>query len=155
MYFLTGHARISMAQIPESFLDLLQTDAFATLVTLMPDGMPHPTPVWIGYDSGDGRDRPWEVTGDPALLVNTAEGRTKHRNVQHDPRVGVTVMDPSDPYRYLSVQGRVKEITKRGAAAHIDALAARYMDVDRYPHHDDESGDRVLFRIEPVNVLTG
>ncbi|MFB6153931.1 MAG: PPOX class F420-dependent oxidoreductase [Halodesulfurarchaeum sp.] len=144
-----------MEHIPDSHLDLLRTDAFATLVTLMPDGMPHPTPVWIGYDSGDDQERPWEVPGDQAVLVNTAEGRQKHRNVLEDPRVGVTVLDPSDPYRYLSVQGRVAEVTERGAAAHIDALASRYMGVERYPHHDEEPGDRVLFRIEPVNVLTG
>ena len=144
-----------MVAVPTEYQDLFETQAFATIVTLMPDGMPHPTPVWIGYDSGSDPAEPWERAGAPAILVNTATGRRKHRNLSRDPRVAGTIIDPEDPYRYLSFQGAVTEMTTEGAVAHIDALARRYMGMDTYPNHGEESGERVLLRIEPSNVITG
>lgn len=144
-----------MVDVPADYRDLFEETAFATFVTLMGDGMPHPTPVWIGYDSGSDPSDPWERSGPANLLVNTAEGRQKHINVSRDPRVGGTIMDPEDPYRYLSFQGKVVELQNDGAVDHIHALAQRYMGVDEYPNLGDESGDRVILRIEPSKVITG
>ena len=144
-----------MVDVPADYRDLFEVQSFATFVTLHPSGMPHPTPVWIGYDSGQEPTVPWEQEGEPAILVNTAEGRQKHTNVTRDPRVAGTILDPEDPYRYLSFQGAVTAITKEGAIEHIDALAQRYMDVDTYPNHGDEDGDRIILRIEPTTILRG
>jgi PPOX class probable F420-dependent enzyme len=77
--------------------------------------MPHVTPVWIGYDEDDDR-----------LLINTERGRRKERNLTKDPSVGVSMIDPDNPYRSLSVIGEVEEITTDGAREHIDELAQRY-----------------------------
>jgi len=129
------------ATIPEAVVDLFERETVAVLGTVMPDGTPHLTPVWIDHDGDD-------------ILVNTAEGRQKERNVRENPRVGVCVLDPEDPYRYVSVRGRVAAVTTDGADAHIDALAARYMGVDTYPHHGDERGPRVIIRIRPDRVVT-
>ncbi len=92
--------------IPESHLDLFKKKAFAHLATLMPKGQPQVTPVWVDYD---GRH----------VLVNTAEGRQKDKNLQRDGRVALSILDPDNPYRYLEVRGRVAERTlERCGRAH-------------------------------------
>lgn len=130
-----------MEAIPSEYRDLFERKSFAQLATVMPDGTPQVTPVWIGIDD------------EGYLLVNTARNRQKERNVQQNPKVGLSVPDPDDPYRYLSIRGEVEEITTEGAVEHIDQLARRYMDVETYPNHGDEAGERVIFRIRPDRVI--
>ncbi|MFB6117096.1 PPOX class F420-dependent oxidoreductase [Halosegnis sp.] len=129
-----------MTSVPAEFHDLFEKRTFAHLATLFPDGAPQVTPVWVDYD-----------TETDELLVNTARGRRKERNLRADPRAAVSMTDPDDGYRYLAVRGEAT-LTTEGADAHIDALAARYMGVDEYPHHGEEQGERVLVRITPVSV---
>jgi PPOX class probable F420-dependent enzyme len=129
-----------MATIPESFHDLFDRRTFAHVTTLMPDGAPQTTPVWVDYD---------ETTGE--VLVNTARGRRKEKNLRHDDRVAVSMTDPEDGYRYLAVRGTAT-VTTEDAVEHIDTLAQRYMGVDEYPHHDEEDGERVIIRIAPESV---
>ena len=131
-----------MASIPEGFHDLFEKRTFAHLSTLTPDGTPHSTPVWVDYDADADR-----------VLVNTARGRHKERNVRANPKVGVSMCDPDDPYRYVSVRGEVAELTEDGAVRHIDALARRYMGLEEYPNHGEESGPRVILEIRPDNVI--
>ncbi len=128
-----------MASIPEKYLDLFQKRAFANLATLMPDGQPQVTPVWCDWD---GRH----------VLVNTAAGRQKDRNMRRDPRVSLAILDPENPYRYVEIRGRVAERTQEGAAAHIDKMAKKYLDKDKYPYA--QPGEvRVLFKIEPAHAV--
>ena len=129
-----------MEQIPESFHDLFERETFASFATLMANGTPQVTPVWIDRDESG------------HVLVNTARGRLKERNVERDPKVGLCVMDPDDPYRYVSVRGEVVEVTEDGADDHIDELARRYMDVDEYPNLDAEDSPRVIIRVRPDDV---
>lgn len=132
-----------MERIPERFHDLFDAETIAHFSTLMPDGTPQPTPVWVDYDIEANR-----------VLVNTARGRQKVDNVERNPKVGVSMCDPEDSYRYVSVRGVVDEVTEEGAVDHIDTLAQRYMGVDEYPHHGTESGPRVLIEIRPERVVT-
>jgi PPOX class probable F420-dependent enzyme len=119
--------------IPESHLDLFRKKAFANLVTLMPNGSPQVTPVWVDFD---GRH----------VLINTAAGRQKDKNLQRDARVAMSIMDPENPYRYLEVRGRVTERTTAGADEHIDALARKYLGKDKYPFR--QPGEvRVLYKV--------
>ena len=121
--------------VPEKYLDLFQKKAFASLGTLMPDGRPQVTPVWCDYDGAH-------------VIINTAKGRAKDKNMRRDPRVTMAVIDPDNPYRYLEVRGRVVEITEQGADAHIDKMAKKYLNVDKYPGR--QPGEvRVLYKIEP------
>ncbi|WP_254522864.1 PPOX class F420-dependent oxidoreductase [Natrinema caseinilyticum] len=129
-----------MASIPDEFHDLFEKKTFAHVATLTNDGLPHVTPVWIDYDADDGH-----------LLVNTERHRQKARNAEHDSGVGVSMTDPDDPYRHLSVIGEIDEITTEGAREHIDELAQRYMDVDEYPNPIES--ERVILRIRPDRVL--
>lgn len=100
--------------------ELLARPVLATLATVAADGSPQVTPLWIEVDGDD-------------LLVNTAEGRAKARNVARDQRVAVSVVDPDDPYNVVVVKGTAVDVTTEGADAHIDRLAKKYLGVDEYP----------------------
>lgn len=129
-----------MSAIAEKYVDLFQKKAFAQLATLMPDGSPHVSPVWCEYD---GR----------YVLINTDKGRVKDRNMRRDPRVSLDIMDPENPYRHLSIRGRVVDMTEQGADEHIDKLAKKYLNLDRYPNR--RPGEvRVLCKIEPEHSFT-
>src|ERR1700704_3245421 len=95
--------------IPEKYADLLEKPAFGNLGTLINDGSPQVTPVWVDYDGKHVR-------------FNSALGRVKDKNVRRDPRVAMSIQDLANPYRYLQVRGRVVEITKDGADEHINKL---------------------------------
>ncbi len=126
--------------IPETYRDLFQERAFAHLATVMPDGAPQVTPVWCDYDG-------------TYIRINTAKGRLKDRNMRRNPQVGLEIMDPDNPYRYLTVRGRVAEITETGADAHIDSLAKKYLGQEKYPYR--QPGEvRVLYKIRPERVST-
>ena len=124
-----------MAAIPEKYLDLFHKKVFAQVATLMPDGSPQVSPVWVDYDGEH-------------ILINSAKGRVKDKNMRRDPRVGLDLMDPENPYRHLSVRGRVVEITEKGADAHIDKLAKKYLGQDKYPYRS-QGEIRVIYKIEP------
>lgn len=128
-----------MAGIPAPYHDLFERPTIAHVATLMPDGMPHVTPVWIDYAADDER-----------VLINTERGRQKVRNVERDPRVGISMTDPDDPYRRLTVMGVVEEATTEEARDHIDALARRYTGSD-YP--GPVRTERLVWRIRPDRVL--
>ncbi|MDZ7689043.1 MAG: PPOX class F420-dependent oxidoreductase [Halobacteriales archaeon] len=130
-----------MASIPEKFHDLFEKKTFAHVATLTEEGLPHVTPVWIDYDEEDDR-----------ILVNTERGRRKERNVSNNPSVGVSMVDPDNPYRNLSVIGEVEEITTEGAREHIDVLTQRYMGEDEYPM--PIKTERVILRIRADEVMT-
>ncbi len=127
-----------MAQI-QDYADLLQQKkAFAHLATTMPDGTPQSTPVWVDYR--DGR-----------VLVNTAKGRVKARNMHEGSPVALSITDPDNPYRYLQVRGVVSKVHGEGADAHIDYLATKYLGQDKYPFRKPGE-ERVIYEIEPQKV---
>ncbi len=126
--------------IPEKYRDLFSKRAFASLATLMPDGRPQVTPVWVDLD-GD------------HIIFNSARGRQKDKNVRRDPRVSLAIVDPENPYRYMEIRGRVVEITEHGADASIDKLAKKYLGVDKYPY-GQPSEVRVLYKIQPEHTTT-
>lgn len=127
-----------MKPIPESHADILGKQAFAHLSTIMSDGSPQASAVWVDTDG-------------PLILVNSAEGRLKDRNIRRDPRVAISVTDPENPYRSLMIRGRVTKITTDGADAHIDKMAKKYMGVDEYPFRTPDEV-RVIYYIEPERV---
>jgi PPOX class probable F420-dependent enzyme len=129
-----------MAEIPENYQDLFKKKSFAHLATNMADGRPQVTPVWIDFD---GRH----------LLVNSATARVKDQNMRRDNRVALSILDPDNPYRYISILGEVVEITLDGADAHIDLLAKRYLGKDKYPYHRPGEA-RVIYKIRPDKVST-
>jgi PPOX class probable F420-dependent enzyme len=130
-----------VVSIPEEAVHLLEGKHLAHLGTINADGSPQVTPVWVDHD-GD------------VILINTATGRVKEKNLTRDPRVAMSIAAADNPYQPLTVKGRVIEMTKDGADAHIDALSRRYIDEDPYPFRRPGE-ERLLVRIEPVRVTYG
>ena len=126
--------------IPESHRDLLEDKkrAFVYLATLMTNGSPQVTPVWFNTDGAH-------------ILVNTAEGRIKDRNMRARPHVALCIADPTDPYRYLQIRGKVVDFTNDGADAHIDALSGKYTGNFKYQNHQ-VGVKRVIYKIMPEKV---
>jgi PPOX class probable F420-dependent enzyme len=129
-----------MRTLPDKVKTLLQKPVFVHLATSMPDGGPQVSPVWV------------DVEGD-AILINSAEGRLKDKNVRADARVALSVTDPENPYSAVMIRGRVVGITNDGADAHIDKLAKKYMGKDTYPYHSP-TAKRVIYKIEAEKVST-
>ena len=126
-----------MATFTEKQSSFIRDNPFpAVVTTLRKDGTPHSTVIWID-----------EVDGD--LLFNTAEGRAKPRELRQDPRVSVTILDPGDMYRWISISGRA-ELTTEGARETIDKLAKKYLGKDEYPWYQGEQ--RVDVRIKPEKI---
>ena len=124
--------------IPQKYTDLFQKKAFAHLATVNEDGTPQVTPVWVDFDGTH-------------VLVNSARGRRKDKNMERNPAVALSIQDPDNPYRYLEVRGKVEDITESGADQHIDKMAKKYMGVDRYPGR--APGEvRVLYKIKPERI---
>jgi PPOX class probable F420-dependent enzyme len=127
-----------MERIPESYEDILQKKSFAHVATVNSRGKPQVTPVWIDYDG-------------EYILMNSAKGRKKDRNLRDIPQVALSIQDPDNAYRYLGIQGVVDEITEDGAEAHIHKLSHKYHGRD-YPLRAGEK--RVIYKIRPTNVWT-
>lgn len=126
-----------MAQIPDEAQHLLEGKHFAHVATVMADGTPQVTPVWIDHD-GD------------VVRFNTAKGRFKEKNLRRDPNVAISIIDADDPYTPLVIRGTV-ELTEEGADEHIDKLAKQYMGVDEYPFRQPGE-ERVTVLVTPEKV---
>jgi anthraniloyl-CoA monooxygenase len=130
----------SAGPIPSEYLDLFQKRSFAHLATLMPDGTPHVTPVWVDYDG-------------KFVLINSAVGRQKDLNMAKRRHVAIEIPDPDNPNRYLAIRGPVVEITEAGADEHLDKLARRYLDREKYPPSMRFPGEvRRIYKVAPKRV---
>ena len=125
-------------QIPAAAHDLFAGKNLAHLATVSPKGIPVVSPVWIDRDG----DR---------ILVNSAKGRVKNRNMKKGAHVALSIVDPANPYRYFSAQGVVVEVRTDGADEHADKLSQKYLNKPKYPFR--QPGEvRELFVIEPTRV---
>jgi PPOX class probable F420-dependent enzyme len=128
-----------MAAIPENFKDLFTKKAFAHVATLMTDGTPHVSPVWVEFDGKN-------------ILLNSAKGRVKDKNMRRNKNIALSIQDPENPYRYIQVRGEVIEVTENGADGHIDHLSKKYTG-DIYKKR--QPGEvRVTYKIRPDRVFT-
>ena len=124
------------AKIPEKYLDLFKQPAFANLATLMPDGSPQVTPVWCDFDG-------------EFVIVNSAKGRVKDRNMRARPTVALVIQDPKRDTRYIQIRGHVVSVSEDGALEHIGRLAMKY----RRQHWKPVRGQvRVTYVIAPDSV---
>jgi len=126
-----------MAALKSEHKQFLENPYVGVATTLREDGSPHSTVVWVDLEDG-------------VVSFNTASGRAKPRHLEHDPRVSLTVVDPNDPYKWVSVSGRA-ELTTEGADPQIDKLAKKYLGKDEYPFRNP-SEQRLKVRITPEHV---
>jgi PPOX class probable F420-dependent enzyme len=115
----------------------LESPFVGVVTDLRPDGSPHSTIVWVEVD-------------DDGVSFNTAWPRAKPRYLSADPRVSLVVVDPADPYRWISVSGTA-ELVDEGANEQIDRLAKKYVGRDTYPWHKPNER-RVTVRISPTRI---
>ena len=127
-----------MSVIPEQFNDLLHSTALAHVATIGPKGDPQTTPVWFGWDGQH-------------ILFSQTKSRQKYRNVKRDPAIALSIVDPSNPFRYLEVRGKVVDINEDQNNQFIDSMAKKYMGQDKYPFN--QPGDeRVIIVVEPEHT---
>ncbi len=131
------------ARVPDDFLDLFRGEAFGHLATIMTDGSPQLTPVWVAIEDAD---------GEQLILINSKRGRLKNRNMGRRPEVAVEVQDPKRPYRYVSVRGQVISTSTEDAREQLEELSERYLG-RAYPWYADGEV-REVFRIRPEHVVT-
>ena len=125
-------------EIFNQYLDIFTKKSFAHLATIMKDGSPQISPVWVDYDG-------------TYILVNTARDRQKVINIRRDPRVAVSIQDPDNPYRKLLVRGRVVEETIQNAGNHIDRLAKKYTGAASYQNRVPGMV-RIILKIKPEHI---
>jgi PPOX class probable F420-dependent enzyme len=123
----------------ENIVKLFDGKNFAFLATVKKDGSPQVTPTWIDRENN-------------IILINTAKGRLKHKNVTRDPRVSISLVDDQNPYSMVTISGRVIEQTAEGADEHIDKLARKYLNTDKYPSHSP-GVKRVILKIKPEKIF--
>ena len=128
-----------MARLKEAEARMLASPNYAVASTVRDDGCPQQTVVWIDYDGEH-------------VVFNTAEGRAKPKYIRRQGRAGVHVMDPEDPYKWISVAGPA-ELTHEGADDHIDKMAKKYLGRDSYPWRK-EGEQRVIVKITPEHVTS-
>ena len=124
--------------IPTEFNDLLESNALANIATVGPKGEPQNSPVWFDWDGTH-------------IMFSQTRGRQKFHNLQREPRIAVSIVDPKDPYRYLEVRGKVVRIDEDPDKQFINKMAKKYLNQDVYPYN--QPGDeRVVIVVEPEKV---
>ena len=123
----------------QKVIDLFSAKNLVYVATLMKDGSPQLSPVWANYEDG-------------YVLVNTAEGRIKHKNVKRDPRVAVSVVSKDNPLDMATIRGKVEEIIPDYDYVHADKLTKQYMGREHYPFKQ-ENEKRITLKIKPERVF--
>ena len=129
-----------MLTIPDGYKDLLEWDtkSFAHIATIGPDGEPQNTPVWFEWDGEH-------------ILVSQTKTRQKYKNVQAEPRVALSILDPNNAYRYLELRGRLVRIDEDPEKAFINRMASKYIGQDVYPW-SQPADERVVLVIDPEHT---
>lgn len=129
---------MSETSLNQNSLALLNEPVVVSVAVVQSDGTPHVTPVWVDVDGEN-------------VVINTAQGRSKARNLREGAKVAISAIDPSNPFRVVAFQGEVTESTNDGADSHIDHLASKYLGVDSYPNR--QPGEvRIKITIKPEKV---
>ena len=126
-----------MVELTDEAKELIEARNLVHFVTLMPDGSPQVTPLWVDHDGTH-------------VIVNTAEGRQKPRNLARDARVAMSIVDSNNAYRYVQIRGRVVEVTTEGAFEHICKMNQKYLGSPNYPRREGET--RVIVRVVPEHI---
>ncbi|MFX1507261.1 MAG: pyridoxamine 5'-phosphate oxidase family protein [Promethearchaeota archaeon] len=122
----------------QKFTGFLDKKAFAHLSTIMPDDTPHTSPVLFSHEN-------------TLIWINTAIGWVKG-NMKKNPKVTLSIQNPENPFAYVGIRRKVIERTMEGADKHIDALAKRYIDADKYLHRSPTE-HRIIHKIKPVSIF--
>lgn len=138
----------TLKDLAPQYAQLLTEPVTASLTTVSNDGKMQVTPVWVSRD-------------DNLLELNSVRDRLKDRNLRSNGKVTLLFMNPKNPYHWMSIDGKVVDIIDeddktRGplATKNIDALAQKYLNQQPYPFRDPKGEIRVLYKVEPTQILT-
>ncbi len=138
----------SIGDLPETYRRLLESGVTAAMATINADNLPQLTPVWVNHDGTH-------------LNLNSVRGRLKDRNLRARPDVSLMLVNPENPYHWITVYGRVEEIIDeddpakgKQATDNIDDLAEIYVNQRPYPFRDPKGETRVLYKVRPTRILT-
>jgi PPOX class probable F420-dependent enzyme len=127
-----------MSIIPPQYTDILHSKALAHVATIGPKGEPQSTPVWFDFDG-------------TYVRFSQTKARQKYRNLQRDPHIALSIVDPANAYRYIEIRGKVIRFDEDPNLQFINSLAKKYLDLDKYPWHRPED-ERLILVIEPEHV---
>jgi PPOX class probable F420-dependent enzyme len=113
---------------------LLSRPNFAHIATLMPDGSPNVTPVWIGVRSDN-------------ILLSSGEDSLKIRNLRRDPRLALSVVDFHDPYEEVQIRGRVVEFRDDSKFEIMDEISRKYIGKE-FPFRNPEGRVALIIEVE-------
>ncbi len=130
---------MSQTTITPEIAKLFKGKNFASFATLMNDGSPHVAPTWVDLDGN-------------TILINTAAGRVKEKNIRRDNRIALSIYDQENPYNMVTVRGKVTDLTEEGADEHIDKLAKKYFGLDKYPNRSPGE-QRIILKIQPEKIF--
>ena len=127
-----------LSTIPSSYQKLLedQSKAFAFLATTMPDGSPQVSPIWFNTDGEH-------------IIINSAQGRIKDKNMRARPQVALSIIDMNDPYVSMQIRGKMVDVTTEGGAEHINTLSRKYRGRD---FDIPEGQTRTVYKIIPEKI---
>ncbi len=128
-----------MSLITPKIAKLLNEKNFASFATTMPDGSPQVSPVWVDYDGS-------------LILINTAKGRIKEKNVKNNGKVALSIFDMNNPYEMATIRGTIMQQTTEGADDHIDKMTKKYLNLERYPFRKSNE-TRLILKINPEKVF--
>jgi PPOX class probable F420-dependent enzyme len=131
---------LSKQVIPQELSDLLNSTALAHMATIGPKGEPQSSPVWFGWDGEHVR-------------VSQTKVRQKYRNLKKNPKIALSIVDPTNPYRYIEVRGTVVDFEEDPDKAFIDEMAQKYLNEPKYPW-SKPGEERVILIIEPEHTAT-
>ena len=127
-----------MSVIPEDYKDLLESKALATIATIGPKGEPQSSPVWFDWDGTH-------------ILFSLIKTRQKYHNLQREPRIALSIIDPENLYRYLEIRGKVVRIDEDPDLKFINSMAKKYLNLDLYPYHKPGE-ERVVVFVQPEHT---
>ncbi len=128
-----------MVQLNEKAIKLIDARNFGFIATVNEDGSPQVTPVWVDRE------------GEDYVLVNTAVGRLKQKNLSRNNKVAISIADAGNQYEMVTIKGVVAEQTTQGANDHIDKLAKKYLGKEKYPWASPSS-KRIILKIKPLRI---
>lgn len=121
--------------VPEDLVDLLTSDRLGHVSSIRPDGSIATHLMWIDWDGEH-------------VLTSSPVGSRKGRNWRKNPQASVSIVDQSDPWRFVVVRGRVTEFRPDEGLAFIDKMSLRYTGMP-YFRRDWE---REIFVVTPDHV---
>ncbi|MGW0228408.1 PPOX class F420-dependent oxidoreductase [Actinopolymorpha singaporensis] len=125
------------AVLPEELKKLVDEEkVFATVATLLPDGQPHLTVVWVKRDGDE-------------LLFSTIDDRVQGRNLARDPRISMLISPPDEPYTYTEIRGTAGIVPDPDSRLPHELLL-KYL--GRAPAEGASETGRIIVRVTPERI---